>query len=242
MGKTALITGGARGIGRAITLLFARNGYNVIINYLNSEGRAQKLARAINSKGGAALALRADVSDMDEVEYMVSNAAGRFGGISVLINNAGIAQTKLFCDLTPADWGGMMAVNSTGVFNCCRAVAPLMLREKRGSIINISSIWGIAGAACEVHYSAAKASVIGLTKALAKELGPSGITVNCVAPGVIKTRMNAGLVGEGLKKITDETPLCRVGSARHVAESVLFLARSGFITGQVISPNGGLVI
>lgn len=167
-----------------------------------------------------------------------------YGGVDILINNAGVAQQKLFTDITAEDWAAMIGVNLTGVFHCTQAALPYMIRQKRGSIVNVSSIWGLCGASCEVHYSAAKAGVIGLTKALAKELGPSHITVNCVAPGVIDTEMNGGLDSEALAALAEETPLGRIGTAEEVAESVWFLAGGGapFLTGQVIQPNGGIVI
>ena len=244
MKKTALITGASKGIGAATAIMFAQEGYNVIINYNTSAESAILLENSLNQNGFSALSYMADVSKPNDVNRMVEDVIKRFGKIDVLINNAGIAQQKLFTDITDADWNRMVSVNLTGTFNCCRAVVPDMVRRKSGCIINTSSIWGMTGASCEVHYSAVKAGIIGLTKALAKELGPSGIRVNCVSPGVISTRMNSNLSVETLDSLADETPLCRLGSTNEVASVSLFLASNAaeFITGQVISPNGGIVI
>ena len=241
---TVLITGAATGIGRAAALLFAAEGYNVAVHYNQSEQAARELCEQIAAKGGRAAAAQADVADAAQVNAMVKRVTEVFGHIDVLVNNAGIAQTKLFTDLTADDWNTMFNVNVKGVFHCCQAVLPGLVSRKSGCIVNVSSIWGIVGASCEVHYSAAKAAVIGLTKALAKELGPSNIRVNCVAPGVIDTRMIDGLDGETREALTDETPLCRLGTPQDVAQAILFLAseKASFMTGQVISPNGGFVI
>lgn len=244
MSKTVLITGASKGIGAATAILFAEKGYNVILNYNSSAESALLLEHSLKDNGYSALAYSADVSKSNDVARMVNDVISRFGKIDVLINNAGIAQQKLFTDISDSDWDKMVSVNLTGTFNCCRAVVPYMVREKRGCIINTSSVWGMTGASCEVHYSAVKAGIIGLTKALAKELGPSGIRVNCVAPGVIGTRMNSGLSVEDLANLADETPLGRIGKTQEVAATSLFLASDDaeFITGQVISPNGGFVI
>lgn len=242
--KTVLITGASRGIGAATARSFARDGYRVAINYLHSHEAAEKLKRDIESRGGTVGIYRADVADRDAVDAMASSVIADFGQIDVLVNNAGIASQKLFTDISSAEWDLMLAVNLTGVFNCTQAVIGEMIARKSGKIINISSVWGIAGASCEVHYSATKAAVIGFTKALAKEVGPSNIQVNCVAPGVIDTDMNIDLSEQDYKALQDITPLERIGTAEEVAESILFLAsdRSDFITGQVLSPNGGIVI
>lgn len=244
MKKTVLITGASKGIGAATAILFAEKGYNVVINYNSSAQSAKLLEQSLNQNGYSTLSYMADVSKVNEVTRMVNDVINKFGGIDVLVNNAGIAQQKLFTDITDSDWEKMVSVNLTGTFNCCRAVVPHMVSKKSGSIINTSSIWGITGASCEVHYSAVKAGIIGLTKALAKELGPSGIRVNCVAPGVIATSMNSGISVEDLNCLSDDTPLCRIGKPHEVATTTLFLAseNSEFITGQVISPNGGFVI
>lgn len=244
MNKVALITGASKGIGAATAIMFAQNGYDVIINYCTSAESAILLEKSLKENGFSALSYMADVSKSNDVKRMVEDVIARFGKIDVLINNAGIAQQKLFTDITDEDWQKMVSVNLTGTFNCCRAVIPHMVSRKSGSIINTSSIWGMTGASCEVHYSAVKAGIIGMTKALAKELGPSGIRVNCVAPGVINTRMNANLSVSDLEGLADETPLGRLGTTNEVASTSLFLASNAaeFITGQVISPNGGFVI
>jgi 3-oxoacyl-[acyl-carrier protein] reductase len=244
MNKTVIITGASRGIGRATALLFAKSGYNVVINYNNSDEKAALLCREIISYGGSAVAIKADVSDTEQVNSMVSSAIKIFGGVDVLINNAGIAKYGLFSDIPPSEWDELFAVNVKGVYNCCRAVLPDMISRKSGKIINVSSVWGIIGASCEVAYSASKAAVIGLTKALAKELGPSNIQVNCVAPGVIETDMIAGLSDNDRAELADETPLMRLGRPEEVAEAIMFLAseKADFFTGQVLSPNGGFVI
>lgn len=241
---TVLITGAATGIGKAAALLFAAEGYNVAVHYNKSEKEALALCERIAAQGGRAVAVRADVANTAQVNAMTQRVAEVFGHIDVLINNAGLAQTKLFTDLTADDWDAMFSVNVKGVFHCSQAVLPGMISRKAGCIVNVSSIWGMVGASCEVHYSAAKAAVIGLTKALAKELGPSGIRVNCVAPGVIETRMIDGLDDNTKEALKEETPLGRLGTAQDVAQAIRFLAseNAGFITGQVLSPNGGFVI
>ncbi len=233
--KTALITGASKGIGAACARELSAGGYRVVINYLTDKASAEKLAREL---GG--IAIHADVSDRRQVDDMFSIA----GGVDVLVCNAGIAMQKLFSDTSGEDWAQIFAVNSTGVFNCCQAALGHMIHQKYGRIITVSSVWGITGASCEVAYSASKAAVIGFSKALAKELGPSGITVNCVAPGVIDTSMNAELSAVTVKALKEETPLGRIGTPRDVASLVSFLAsdKADFITGQVISPNGGFLI
>ena len=241
---TVLITGAATGIGRATALSFAADGYNVAVHYNKSEQAALNLCADIAQQGGRAMAVHADVSDAAQVRTMVQRVNEVFGHIDILVNNAGIAQSKLFTELAADDWDAMFDVNVKGVFHCCQSVLPGMISRKKGCIINVSSIWGLVGASCEVHYSAAKAAVIGLTKALAKELGPSGIRVNAVAPGVIETDMIADLDNETREALKEETPLCRLGTAEDVAQTIRFLASegAGFITGQIISPNGGFVI
>ena len=241
---TVLITGAATGIGRATALSFAADGYNVAVHYNKSEQAALNLCADIAQQGGRAMAVHADVSDAAQVRTMVQRVNEVFGHIDILVNNAGIAQSKLFTELAADDWDAMFDVNVKGVFHCCQSVLPGMISRKKGCIINVSSIWGLVGASCEVHYSAAKAAVIGLTKALAKELGPSGIRVNAVAPGVIETDMIADLDNETREALKEETPLCRIGTAGDVAQTIRFLASegAGFVTGQVLSPNGGFVI
>lgn len=244
MEKTVLITGGSRGIGRAAVVLFARSGWRVLLNYLRSETEALELAECMKEEGHTVLPFCADVADSAQVEAMVQACMTYFHGIDALINNAGISSQALFTDISPDSWNEMLNVHVNGMYYCCRSVVPHMLSKKRGSIINVSSIWGMTGAACEVHYSTAKAAVIGFTKALAKEMGPSGVRVNCVAPGIVQTEMNAFL-GEGeADALRAQTPLLRFGTPEEIARTMLFLASddAGFITGQVISPNGGLVI
>ena len=244
MAKTVLITGASGGIGTATACLFAEKGYNVVINYNNSERQARLLQKTLTEHGAKSICVGANVSYPSEVNSMIKQAEYAFGGIDVLVNNAGISQIKQIQDITDNDWHEMIATNLTGVFNCARAVVPNMIRNKSGAIINVSSMWGITGASMETHYSAAKAGVIGFTKALAKELGPSGIRVNCVAPGVIETNMNRNITLEAVEQLSEETPLGRLGSPIEVAEAIYFLAseQASFITGQIISPNGGLVI
>ena len=244
MKGTVLITGASRGIGRACALAFGRAGWCVAANYNKSEGEAQALLGELRQMHVSADIFRADVSNAREVAKMLREAEERFGGVNALVNNAGVAQQKLFSDITEAEWQHMFDVNVKGMFLCTKAVLPGMVSAKRGCIVNLSSIWGIAGASCEVHYSASKAAVIGFTKALAKEVGPSGVRVNCVAPGVVETDMTAGLDGCARRELREETPLGCLGTPKDIARAVLFLAEEGgrFITGQVLSPNGGLVI
>lgn len=240
--KKALVTGASGGIGQAVARRLCRDGYHVVLNCFHSEEAAQRLCAELNADAGdsAAEVLRADVADPAQTEAMFRAA----GDVDVLVNNAGVAQQKLFTDLTEEDWQRMISVDVTGVFHCCRFALPSMIHRKEGKIINISSMWGQVGASCEVHYSAAKAAVIGLTKALAKEVGPSGITVNCIAPGVIATPMNAALGPKTMRELAEETPLCRIGTPEDIAAAVGFFAsaEAGFITGQVLGVNGGFVI
>lgn len=239
--RTALITGASRGIGSAIARQLAKDGFRVIVNYNHSEKEAKQLITEINNTYGIeCTALHADVTDRVQVDAMFAAV----GGVDVLVNNAGIAQQKLFTDITEQDWDRMFDVDVKGVFNCCQCALPHMIHQKRGKIINISSMWGQVGASCEVHYSAAKAAVIGLTKALAKEVGPSNIQVNCIAPGVIQTEMNAHLDEDALHELKKETPLGVIGTAADIAGAASFLAggKSDFITGQILGVNGGLII
>lgn len=244
MGKTAFVTGGSRGIGRAIVRRLAAEGYAVGINYLRSREAAEALAAEILGQGGRALAVRADVADRDAVDAAVREVEEKLGPVTALVNNAGIAQNDLFQDTPEALWRRMFAVHADGAFHTIQAVLPHMLHEKAGGIVNISSIWGLRGASCEVAYAASKAAVIGLTRSLAMELAPSHIRVNCVAPGVIATEMNQGLDAGTLAALREETPLGAIGTAREVAEVILWLAGEGasFVTGQVIGVNGGFVI
>ena len=244
MAKVALVTGASRGIGRATAEAFARAGYQVAANYCRSKEQIEQFSAQMEREGCAVIPVQADVSDPEQVERMVQAAQRQFGHIDVLVCNAGIARQGLLTDFSPADWRQMMAVNLDGTFYCCRSVLPGMIRRQSGCIITTSSIWGITGASCEVPYSAAKAGIIGLTRALAKEVGPSGIRVNCIAPGVIDTEMNGNLTPEVMAQLREETPLGTIGTPKQVADLALYLAGEGasFLTGQVISPNGGFLI
>ncbi len=245
MEKVALITGASRGIGRETALLLWRRGYSVAVNYLRSAEAAEAMAKELCMlRPGSALAVPADVSDRGQVDTMLARVREVLGDPHVLVNNAGIAQQKLFTDVTEAEWDRIFAVNVKGMFHCAQAVLPAMIRRKQGKIINLSSMWGQIGASCEVAYSAGKGAVIAFTKALAQEVGPSGIQVNCVAPGVIETDMNGNLDAETLAALREETPLGVLGKPSDVAEAVAFLAsdRADFITGQVLAPNGGMVL
>lgn len=244
MKKTAVITGGSRGIGRSIVLSFAQKGYNVVFCYEKNEKAALETEKEARKLGAEVYAFKADVSKSGEAEKLFAFAEEKFSEADVLICNAGIGRQKLFTDITDDDFDRMIGVNLKGVFYCCRRALPYMIRNKWGRIINITSMWGETGGSCEVDYSAAKAGVIGLTKALAKEVGPSGITVNAVSPGVIETDMNRAFTQDDMAALADETPLCRIGKPEEVAAAVAFLAeeQAGFITGQVLGVNGGIVI
>ena len=232
MTGTALVTGASRGIGAEIARTLHRDGWRVIVHY----NRAAEAASRLASELGAPC-LRADLGDPDQVRAMCQAA----GPVDLLVNNAGVAAYGLFTDMDDAAWRRLFAVNVDGAAACCRAVIPHMVHEKRGCILNISSVWGLRGASCEAAYSASKAALIGLTRALAKELGPSGIRVNCVAPGVIQTDMLGNLTAADLAALAEDTPLGRLGTPRDVAEAVAFLAsdRAAFLTGQVIGVDGG---
>lgn len=242
--KTVLITGASRGIGAAIAKLFAESGYNVLINYNKSEKEAYELYNSLKEKGYSVAIFKADVSNKFEVNLMINHCIGKFEKIDVLINNAGITQSKLFTDITDNDWKEMLDINLNGIFYTTQKSLQYMIPEMSGKIINISSIWGMVGGSYEVHYSTSKAAIIGMSKALAKELGPSNIQVNVIAPGVIQTDMLNNVSKDTLEILKDETPLMRLGTVDDIANCALFLAsdKSDFITGQVISPNGGFVI
>ena len=243
--KTVIITGASRGIGSAAAIAFAKQGYSIVLNYNNSKEKALALAKTIHDSYSVdVLAVKADVASSAQVNEMTEKALEQFGSIDILVNNAGIAQQKLFTDITDEDWRRMLDINLTGVFNCCRSVLPCMIRNHSGAIVNISSMWGQTGGSCEVHYSAAKAGIIGLTKALAKEVGPSGIRVNCVAPGVVMTDMMNGFDDETVKELKEDTPLNTLGTPKNIADAIAFLCsdKASFITGQVLSVNGGMVI
>jgi len=244
MARTVLITGASRGIGAAAARRFAEAGDRVAVNYFRSEERAKALAETLSKEGYPVKAFRADVSDPAAVERMVSEIHAAFGKIDVLVNNAGIAEQKLFSDITPDDWDRIFSVNVKGSYLCAKAVLSDFLAKQKGVVVNVSSVWGLTGASCEVHYSAAKAAVIGFTKALAKELGPAGVRVNCVAPGVIDTEMNAALTPETFAFLKDETPLGAIGTPEQVADVLFFLAsdNASFVTGQVLGADGGFAV
>ena len=238
--RTVLISGGDRGIGAAAARAFYRAGYRVAILYhCNAEA-----ADALQKELPGVTAVQCDVASRASCELAFRAAEQALGRVDVLVSNAGIAQQKLFTDITPEEWQHMLDVNLTGAFHLCQLALPGMIRRKAGRILTVSSMWGQTGGSCEVHYSAAKAGLIGLTKALAKEEGPSGITVNCVAPGVIETDMMAAFTAEDKAALAEETPVGRLGSADEVAALLVFLADegAGYITGQVFGVNGGLVI
>ena len=233
---TTLITGGSRGIGAATVRAFTSAGYRTAFFYRSSESAAQALAAETG-----AYAIQCDIRDSASVASACAEAKRLHGHIDVLVNNAGIAQQKLFTDITDDDWHTMLDTNLSGAFYASRAVLPDMISRRYGRIINVGSIWGQVGASCEVHYSAAKAGLIGLTKALAKEVAPSGVTVNCVCPGVIETDMLASFTPEDLAVLAEETPVGRLGTPEDIAHSILWLAdpKAGFTTGQIIGVNGG---
>jgi len=242
--KTAVVTGASRGIGRATAKMLCENGYAVALIYKNSAEKANEVKTELLNIGFVAECYRADVSDSVQVNAVFEKIESELGTVSVLVNNAGISSQSVFTDITDEMWQEMIGTNLTGVFNCCRAALPNMIKNHSGTIINIASMWGEVGASCEVHYSAAKAGVIGLTKALAKEVGVSGIRVNAVSPGVIKTDMLSSFSVSDLEELKDETPLKRLGTPEDIANAVEFLVsdRASFITGQVLSVNGGFVI
>ncbi len=242
---TVLITGASRGIGAECARTFAKNGYNVAINYFRSEKNALDLKAEINDGGGVAEIFKADVSDEKQVEEMISAVVKRFGKINVLVANAGVSKSGVFSDMTQSDFDKIFDTNVRGVFNVVKGVLPHMYERESGSIVTISSIWGQTGGSCEVLYSMSKAAIIGMTKALAKEVAPMHIRVNSVSPGAIDTDMLSGLTDEEKEDFIMQTPLNRLGEPKDVADAVLFLAdddKSSFITGHVLSVNGGYFI
>lgn len=244
MRKTAFVTGSSRGIGRAVVRRLAAEGWSVGIDYLQARDQALALERELRDQGTDCLAVQGDVADRAAIAAAIRRTEEALGPVSLLVNNAGIAGQRQFQDLTEADWRRFFAVNLDGAFHAIQAVLPHMLHEKAGSIVNVSSIWGLRGASCEVAYSASKAALIGLTRSLAMELAPSGIRVNCVAPGVIRTDMVEVLGEETLAALAEETPAGRLGTAEEVAAAVAFLAGDGasFITGQVLTADGGFIL
>lgn len=244
MGRCVLITGASGAIGAAIAEAFARQGDAVVLGYHTAGEAAQGLCARIEGQGGRALCARADVRQEAEVEAIFAAAEAAFGPVQVLVNNAGITQQKLFCSLSAAEWDDMMAVHVRGAFLCSRRALPAMIRQKSGCILNIASMWGQVGASCESHYAAAKAALIGLTKSLALEEGPSGVRVNCIAPGAIDAGMSAGLSAEDKAALCGDIPLGYLGGPEDVAAAAAFLASDAarYITGQVLGVNGGMVM
>lgn len=242
--KYALITGASRGIGAAAALEFASRGWGVAINYFGHEEDALRVAERARRYNVPVMTVRADVSDMGQVGRMVDSVLANFCQLDILVCNAGISEAGLVSQIDEAGWRRIFGVNVDGTHFCCQAVLPHFIHRKAGSIVTVSSMWGQIGGSCEVAYSATKGAIIAYTKALAKEVGPSGIRVNCVAPGVIATEMNARLSVEDLAALADETPLGRLGTPEEVARTIAFLAgeEASFLTGQVVAPNGGLVI
>lgn len=237
--KTVLITGGSRGIGASMVSLFSANGYKVAFTYKSSDEKA----RMLSEKTGA-FAIKADSECESDIVRAVASATEYLGTVDVLINNAAVSSVALITDVSLCEWNRIMNTCVTGAFLYSKSVLSQMINKKRGRIINITSMWGIVGASCEVHYSTAKAALIGFTKALAKEVGPSGITVNAIAPGVIATDMNSAFSEEDMRALAEETPVGRIGTADEVARAALFLAddSSSFITGEVMNVSGGFVV
>ena len=242
--RTALVTGGSRGIGRAISLKLAAAGYDVAVNYCTNAEAARKVVEEIVLQGGRAMAVQADVADGTAVTAMVKEVETQLGPVSLLVNNAGLSWSGLFQDMEYDIWRQLFAIHVDGAYHCIQAVLPQMLREKEGCIVNVSSIWGLRGASCEVGYAAAKAAQIGLTRSLAAELAPSDIRVNAVAPGCIDTDMLRTLGEETVTALAEETPMGRIGTPEDVAKAVRFLASpdAAFITGQVLTTDGGFTL
>lgn len=244
MAKLALITGSSRGIGRAAARKLAEEGYNIIINYKEHKEQAESIVREIEEIGRTAMMIQADVSKYEEVKKMFNEIFKYFRRLDLLVNNAGIASLKTFNEITPEYWKEIFDTNVNGMFNCCKFAVPKMISQKEGVIINVASIWGIVGASCETHYSATKGAIVAFTKALAKELGPSNIRVNSVAPGPVMTDMLATLPEDILEKVKEDTPLNKIATPEEIAEYIYFLAsdKADLLTGQVMSPNGGFII
>ena len=242
MKKTVLITGSSGGIGQAIAKKFAELNYNVVICYNTNKTGAEELLEELKSKGVDAIAVKADVSDENQVENLFAETEKAFGGIDVLINNAGISQIKMINDVTAEEWERMFSVNTKSAFLCAKRAISYMVRNRFGRIINISSMWGICGASCEVPYSASKAALHGFTKALAKELAPSGITVNCICPGLIDTAINSHLSEEDLADFVNEIPVMRIGKPEEIAYTAAFFAdeNAAYITSQILAVDGGM--
>lgn len=242
--RTAIVTGASRGIGAAASLELSALGYAVAVNFKDNAEKAFETVSKIRALGGVAEAFKADVSEPDEVRLLFQSSEEALGRTEILVNNAGISKIALLQDMGDDEISELLRVDLLGTILCSREAAKLMIPRKSGLIINIASMWGEVGASCETVYSACKAGVIGFTKALAKELGPSGIRVNCVSPGVIRTDMNSALDAETLGSLESDTPLLRLGTPKDVAKAIAFFARedSSFITGQVLPVNGGIIV
>ena len=237
--KTIIVTGGAQGIGKAIVYELAKEKHNVILNYNKSEKEAKQIKEELTQQGYQVDIYHADITKRAEIDKMVAYAVQKYKKIDVLINNAGISQIKTFAEITEKDWDQMINTNLKSIFNTSQAVLSSMLQEQNGLILNISSIWGVIGASCEVHYSTAKAGMNGFTKALAKELGPSNIRVNAIAPGIIDTNMNRKLSKEDVEQIKEGIPLEKIGKPEQIAKAVKWLIEDEYTTGQIISIDGG---
>ena len=242
MNKVVIVTGASRGIGRNIATTLAKKGYIVIANYNKSENKAIELQQNLEKENINIDIFKADVSNRDEVKKLVQFVINKYKKIDCVINNAGIDQVKMFLDITDIDWNNMISNNLNSVFYMCQEVLPYMIHEKNGVIINISSIWGVTGASCESHYAVSKAGVDALTKSLAKEMGPSNIRINSIAPGFIDTEMNNNLNEEEKQEIKEEIPLQKIGKVEDVSRTVEWIIEDEYITGQVISVNGGWLI
>ncbi len=238
--KIVIVTGGSNGIGEEIVKFLAENDYEVILNYNNSKQKAEQIQKEIYENYNKNIHIfKADVSKREEAKELIKYCIDKYNKIDVLINNAGISQVKLFSEITDCDWNNMLQVNLTSAFYMTQESLKYMISEKRGCIINISSIWGTTGASCEVHYSVSKAGLDGMTKALAKELGPSNIRINSIAPGIIDTKMNKDLSDEDIKRIIEEIPLEKIGKTLDVARCIKWLIEDEYTTGQIIGINGG---